>query len=497
MSRARPPISPARETATQLLHRLTSCTWPWYERSHEDPELIWSPPVDDPRVVTTFEPNDLGRFPWFHKRYGPGPPSFSLPRDLPTTDADALTVLAGSARVAPAAVDLDLLARLLHLSAGVVRTMERPYATWLFRAAGSAGGRFPLEVYVAVPDGIDHLPTGVHWYHPAAHALLRIGPPPAGEAPTIVVTGVPWRTGWRYRERGYRHVYWDAGTMLSQLLAAADSSGIPASLVTRFPDRTVTDLVGADGVSEWPVAIVALGDGAPAIDPRGPAADGSVDADPVEFPLVTSAQRAGDGAELGAVWSRGASVDVPDLAGRPLEAVVLARGSQRRMDPDRGLRATLMRSAMAVSMRGIDLPHRVVVHDVIGLDPGVFRWPDLDEPARRVDLRGEMYRICMEQALARDAAFVAVAAVDLTALDDRGYRDAHLAGGLVEGRLHLAAYGLGAGASGMTFIDGEMSALLGDHLSGVLCTCVGTPAYRSATGGTPGAPTAVRKVSEG
>ena len=39
------------------------------------------------------------------------------------------------------------------------------------------------------------------------------------------MTGVPWRTGWRYRERGYRHIYWDAGTMLGQLLAVADSAG--------------------------------------------------------------------------------------------------------------------------------------------------------------------------------------------------------------------------------------------------------------------------------
>ena len=33
----------------------------------------------------------------------------------------------------------------LHLAAGVVRTVERPYATWLFRAAGSAGGALPAR----------------------------------------------------------------------------------------------------------------------------------------------------------------------------------------------------------------------------------------------------------------------------------------------------------------------------------------------------------------
>src|SRR5207245_11750327 len=97
------------------------------------------------------------------------------PRNLPSTTAPAVAVLAGTADVARKGLDLPQLSRLLHLSAGVVRTTERPYATWLFRAAGSAGGRFPLEVYVAVPEGMGG-PAGVHWYDPQAPALVRVGP---------------------------------------------------------------------------------------------------------------------------------------------------------------------------------------------------------------------------------------------------------------------------------------------------------------------------------
>ena len=93
----------------------------------------------------------------------------------------------------------------------------------------------------------------------------RSGRPPTGEATTLVVTGVPWRTGWKYAERGFRHIYWDAGTMLAQALALA---GRRPRLWTRFPDAEVTRLVGADGMHEFPVALVALGDGEPAIRPR-------------------------------------------------------------------------------------------------------------------------------------------------------------------------------------------------------------------------------------
>jgi hypothetical protein len=405
-----------------------------------------------------------------------------------------VAVLAGTADVAHAELDLPQLSRLFHLSAGVVRTTVRPYATWLFRAAGSAGGRFPLELYVAVPDGPE-LPPGVHWYDPYDHALVQVGPPPRGGAPAIVATGVPWRTGWRYRERGFRHVYWDAGTMLAQLLAVADSAGLTARPNGRFPDAAVAELVGADGVHEWPVAVVALGDDAPALAATGSAVAGDVDAAPVEFPLVTSAQRAGERDTIGPPWDRGAPVDVPVQGTDPVEAVVLARGSQRRMDPTRGLPENLLRTSMSAALRGVDLPHFVVVHDVEGLAPGVYRWPDLSGPVRSGAMRDELYRVCLEQGLARDAAFVVITATDVGALDDREYREAQLAAGLVEGRLHLLAYSLGASASGMTFLDSEVPALLGEPVDALLFTCVGVPEYASAGGGLPGAPTAVRMVA--
>jgi SagB-type dehydrogenase family enzyme len=477
------------ETATQTLHRLTSI-----DRAFADsPQREWTAPVDDPRVVQGFEANDLDRFPWFYKRYGQSLPRLALPRNLPSTTAPAVAVLAGTADVGPTELDLPQLSRLLHLSAGVVRTMARPYTTWLFRAAGSAGGRFPLEVYVAVPDGTE-VPAGVHWYDPQDHALVRVAPPPRGDTPTLVVTGVPWRTGWRYRERGYRHVYWDAGTMLGQLLAVADSAGLSASLYSRYPDTSVAALVGADGVHEWPVAVVALGDDTPVLDASGPAAVGDVDAAPLEFPLDTAAQRAGDRDTLGPQWERGAPFDVPFQGGDPIETVVLRRGSQRRMDPTRGLPESTLRTSLRAALRGVDLPHRFVVHDVQGFAPGLYRWPDLSAPVRSGEMREELYHVCWEAGLARDAAFVVIAATDVGTLDDREYREAHLAAGVAMGRLHLLAYSLGASASGMTFVDSEVPALLDESLDGLLFTCVGVPEYASSAGGLPGAPTAVRMV---
>jgi nitroreductase family protein len=473
------------ETLTQALHRLTS--YP--------PDPDWDDPIDvsaDPRMVQDLEILELDRIPWPYKRYGDDVPRRPLPVELPTTTTSALSVLAGTARTPRGELDLGQLARLLFLSGGVVRKAAWREGWQLFRASPSAGGRYPLELYVAVPKG-NALPAGVHWYDPERHALLQVGPPPFGTAPAVIVTGVPWRTGWKYRERGYRHIYWDAGAMLAQLLALASSAGIEANLITRFPDATVDALVGADGIHELSLAVVSLGDTGKGLAPSGEAAQGAVDNAPVEFPLVTAAQRAGYLQEWGEPWSPGEPAHAPEN-GPTVEEVVRRRSSQRLMDPTRGLPQLVLSSSMGVAMRGIDVPHWVVVHDVAGVTPGLYRWPNLATPVRRGAMRRELYRAAGEQGLPRDAAFVVVSATRIAGLDDSGYRDAQLAAGIVEGRLHLTAYAQGAGASGMTFLDSEIPALLGEPLDGLLLTCVGVPDNTSKPGGPPGSPTLIRQV---
>jgi hypothetical protein len=166
------------------------------------------------------------------------------------------------------------------------------------------------------------------------------------------------------------------------------------------------------------------------------------------------------------------------------------------MDPTRGLSRDVLTTAMGVAVRGISLPHFVAVHDVEGATQGVYRWPDLASPKTAGPMRDELFRVALDQGLARDASFVSIATADVRALDDRGYREANLAAGIVEGRLHLAAYALGASASGMTFLDSEIPALVGEPLDGLLFTCVGVPEYASAHGGSPGRPVSVGKVVE-
>jgi SagB-type dehydrogenase family enzyme len=455
------------------------------------PELDFpAKPAGHPLVLRDFVANDVARWPPQYKRYGELPRT-ALPRDW-RPGGSATVALAGHVHP-PVTPDVAAVGRVLYLSAGVVRTSKRSHGrTVLFRAAGSAGGRFPLELYVAAR-GVDGLADGVHWYDPLEHALLQVGPSASG-ATTLIVTGVPWRTGWRYSERAFRHLYWDGGTMLAQALALADSAGLRPRLWTRFPDASVTRLVGADGTQEFPLALVTLGDGEPAVAGDAAAA-GTIDDRPVEFPLVTTAQRAGDGDALGEPWPRGEA-----LAGAPssrdLDAVILQRGSTRLMDATATVRLDIYAFSLAAALRGIDVPHYVAALGVAGVDPGLYRWPD-PEPLRRGNLREELLKVAWYQDLGRDAAFDVLGALDLTTVTDRGYRDAQLAAGIVEGRLHLAAYALGIGASGMTFLDTEIEPLLGVPLGGLLMTCVGVPTYRNTNGGHPGAPVEVLTITPG
>lgn len=164
--------------AARFYHQLSSY---WHV-----PGIEWLPPIDHPLVRQDFVPNHRPTFPLHRKAYPDTLPSVVLPATWPRVPAPAIEVLAG--RHTPVAQPLDLrgLARILHLAAGVVRVaVRRDGRRFLFRPAGSAGGLFPLELYVAT-HGVRELVDGVHWYDPVDHAHRALRLPPAlrrGPAP--------------------------------------------------------------------------------------------------------------------------------------------------------------------------------------------------------------------------------------------------------------------------------------------------------------------------
>src|SRR2546430_6943362 len=214
----------------------------------------------------------------------------------------------------------------------------------------SAGNLHPVEVYAACA-GVDGVPDGVHHVAPLELGLttLRSGAVAPGPGCSLVLTGIPWRTAWKYGERGFRHLYWDAGTMLANLRAMADASAVDARVWTGFVDDDVARLVGVDGITEFPLALVAIGAGDEIDVPAGlPPIDFEVERispHPIDFPLITQAHQAGELGDVRAVgeWRAHAvdgsptraHIDPPsDAPDDSIEDVILRRGSTRIMRPD-------------------------------------------------------------------------------------------------------------------------------------------------------------------
>ena len=476
-------------------------------RAVNDADVAWAyqrltahepgrPPREDPRLVRRFRPMEWDRKPPQFKTY-PGAPVFPLPAEL-SSDLSGQT-------------DVGLLGRLLYLSAGVVRVVESGGETLWFRAAGSAGNLSPVEVYLVTGDQ-PGLGAGVYHYEPVGHGLVHLRSVPPATPPSLVLTGVPWRTCWKYAERGWRHLYWDAGTMLAQVLAVAQEAGVAARVEVGFVDAEVAALVGADAVHEVPLAVVVLGDSTVLPDPE-PVPRGHLADEPLEFPLVTAVQRAGDLTDRSAVaaWRRAAAAFstepattvAPPLA-EPVHDVVRLRGSTRRFDAARVAPAELLTGALSWATAAVPgdftaagatlLEHNVAVHAVAGVEAGAYRWRagELVVVATGA-VRDVAAYLCLGQELGGQGAYTVFHCTDLDALlpalGSRGYRAAQLEAGVVEGRLHLAAFARHYGATGLTFYDDEVRRFFATKASPLLATAIGAPAYRSVPGGLPGRPT--------
>src|SRR3990172_1242693 len=301
----------------------------------------------------------------------------------------------------------------------------------------------------------------------------------------LVFTGLVWRTTWKYGERGWRHLYWDAGTMLANLVAAADGHGLNVGILSGFADEMVSHLVAIDGVDEVPIAVVALGSESAEFD-IGPISNrdpqplsldvAPVAPRPIRLPLLVDAQAGSTlTADEGTEWRQAgnavssvmpALIDPPATAAEePNEAVILRRGSTRVMRhhsvvPD-ALRWPLSAAARAVPLyaapRRTFLQHFVNVHAVDGVRPGAYRWEHCqmefiagDDPPPAI---GRL--LCLDQPLGGDSAYTVFHNPPpppiLDVLGSRGYRAAQLEAGIVSGRLALSAFALGLGATGLTF----------------------------------------------
>jgi SagB-type dehydrogenase family enzyme len=441
-------------------------------------------------------------------------PALPLPRAFDSLTADTLAALAAPAPSRGEPPSLEELAALLYFTAGVTRKKTYPGGgEVLFRAAPSTGALYQTEVYV-VSGAVPGLEPGLYHFCPGDFALRRLragdvraavaaaaaDPALAGRAATVVLTGIFWRNTWKYQARGWRHLYWDSGTMLANLTAVAGALGLAPRVLTGFADDALNHLLGLDAERESTLELVALG---PAGAPGPPVSELPairhetlpLSAREVDYPELREMQRASALADAPAVraWRasrppaartpRGPRLPLPAAraaAVRPLGDTIQHRGSTRRFshEPLAGIElATLLHRATRpieadVPAGLVDL--YLVVNAVEGVAPGAYRyWPDAHalEVIREGAFRRQSAFLCLEQALGGDAAAVLYFLAPLEALlatfGNRGYRLANLEAGLIGGRAYLAAYGQRFGASGLTYYDSEVVEFFAPHARGL------------------------------
>src|SRR5262245_17624026 len=440
-------------------------------------------------------------------------PALPLPREFDPVATDALAALGSDRAAPPTRLTLERVAALLYFSAGVTKKKTYPGgAEVLFRAAASTGALFQTEVYLAAGE-VDGLPPGLYHFCPgdfslrqlkegdvrAALAVAAADEALATRAAIVVLSAIYWRNTWKYQARGYRHLFWDSGTMLANLLAVGDALGAAPRVATGFVDGDVNRLLGLDVDREAALALVAIGpDGAAAVPaaPSGPIEHGGLplSSEEVDYPLLREIHLASALPAPAAVraWRAGAPPPsraprapveaLPEPArhaGRTLGDTIQHRGSTRQFG-HQPISARELATARGCATRPIpaDVPSGLVdlylvVNAVEGVAPGAHRyWPDLHglERLSSGNYRRESAYLALEQPLGGDAAAVIYFLAPLDALfrafGDRGYRLANLEAGVGGGRAYLAAYAQRLGATGLTISDYDVVRLFSPHAAG-------------------------------
>ncbi|MEK7203972.1 MAG: SagB family peptide dehydrogenase [candidate division NC10 bacterium] len=380
-----------------------------------------------------------------------------LPRELTAVTMPVLGAIAASpsGMAGDCIPDLPAIAMLLYLSAGITR--ERRVGDWevQFRAAACTGALYHIESYLACGD-LPGLPAGLYHFGVHDFALRRLRPgdyrpiliratggePSVAAAPAVLVcTSTYWRNAWKYQARAYRHSFWDSGTILANLLAAAAGLGVPARIVLGFADAAVNQLLDVDSDHEASLAVVPLGrtttppsGDAPAVGPlhleTAPLSRFEVD-----YPAIRAMHAASSlaGGEEAARWhGAGPSGDPPlatdrtvplrplSDAGVPPDSVteVIQRRGSTRSFARKPLTAAQFSMMLDRATRGIpadflDPPGAtlitpyVIVHAIEDLAPGAYVYHRADRALdllREGTFRKEAGYLGLQQELPGDAS---------------------------------------------------------------------------------------------
>jgi SagB-type dehydrogenase family enzyme len=450
------------------------------------------------------------------------PEPLLLPCEMRQTGIAALSAIAENIGPAGAAfLNLEALAQLLYLSAGITRHRKRPGGEIFFRAAACTGALYEVELYLVCGD-LAELDAGVYHFAPGEFVLRRLragdhrgvlaaatgGNPAILHAPVaIICTCTYWRNAWKYQARTYRHFGWDNGTLVANLLGVATALGLPAKVIGGFVDADVNRLLDVDSQREVAFSLVALGHVSDGLPPSSPELSVlhletlPLSSSEVVYPAMREIHAASSlhSATEAEGW-RGAmpQAKLPPPTGPltelyplsdlemprdPIEQVILRRGSSRKFAQtpiDAAQLATMLdRATRGVSADFLDPQGTqlndlyLIVNAVEGLQPGAYVYHrNLRglECLKTGNFRAQAGYLGLDQQLPADAAVDIFLLADLQPIlqrfGNRGYRAVQLEAGILVGKLYLAAYAQRISATGLTFYDDDVTQFFSPHAQG-------------------------------
>ena len=189
-----------------------------------------------------------------------------LPPPSPVGDLSLEEVLAARRSIrdfTPEPLTRQELSQLLWAAQGLT-------SEWGGRTAPSAGALYPLELYLATPDGLyRYLPDG-HRVEVLASddvrsplATAALGQEAVADAPAVlIVAGVYARTAAKYGDRAERYVHLEAGHTAQNVLLQAVALGLGGVPIGAFEDRAVQEVLGLP-TDHAPFYLIPVGHPAP------------------------------------------------------------------------------------------------------------------------------------------------------------------------------------------------------------------------------------------
>ncbi|MEO1590278.1 MAG: SagB/ThcOx family dehydrogenase [Cyanobacteria bacterium J06632_22] len=373
------------------------------------------------------------------------------------------------------------LSHFLVSSYGLTAKVMTPSEPVYLRAAPSAGGLYPAEVYL-ISRGTSLLPAGLYNYQVRSHSLLRFWddhPWPALQSAcfwhpalentqlALVVTSVFQRSAWRYRARAYRRILLDSGHLLGNLELVGSLCDYRPHLIGGFIDQAINQLLYLEAEQEGAIAVLALADllevdqnlalGRTALPSSTHASYPELEGDEL-LPYLHQVSQIPPDPDLTLSQGRPEATPPPDKYQLPfgdkvstqtppinwgdglaqLNSTILRRRSTRRYTGANLPLATLLQvldftyHPAHYRDQGLDaqpdffdlslIETFVAVSGITGLEPGCYYYAPQAQTLRQVrfkQFRDALHYLCLGQDLGRDAAAVIFHTADLTQAIDR------------------------------------------------------------------------------